>query len=71
MTTQIAMIGFGEAASAFVSGWALDDPARITAFDVKSTMPAQMAAMAARQAALGVTGVPDLTQALTNADLVF
>ena len=55
MTTQIAMIGFGEAATAFVSGWALDDPARITAFDVKSTMPAQMAAMAAKQAGLGVT----------------
>ena len=71
MTTQIAMIGFGEAATAFVSGWALDDPARITAFDVKSTMPTQMAAMAAKQAGLGVTGAPDLAQALADADLVF
>ncbi|WP_213683651.1 NAD(P)-dependent oxidoreductase [Roseicyclus sp.] len=71
MTAKIAMIGFGEAATAFVSGWALDDPARITAFDVKSTMPEHKLAMAARQAALGVTGVPDLTQALTHADLVF
>lgn len=71
MTAKIAMIGFGEAATAFVSGWALDDPTRITAFDVKSTMNEHMAAMAARQAALGVTGVSDLTQALTNADLVF
>lgn len=71
MTTRIAMIGFGEAATAFVSGWALADPGRITAFDVKSTMADQQAAMAARQAAHGVTGAPDLVRALKDADLVF
>ena len=71
MIAKIAMIGFGEAATAFVSGWALDDPGRITAFDVKSTMADQQAAMAARQAAHGVTGAPDLARALKDADLVF
>jgi len=71
MTTRIAMIGFGEAATAFVSGWALTDPGRISAFDVKSTMEDQSAAMAERQNAHGVRGAVELSEALRDADLVF
>lgn len=71
MTARIAMIGFGEAATAFVSGWALADPSRITAYDIKSGLPDHRAAMAARQAAHGVTGAPDLACGLGDADLVF
>lgn len=71
MSVQIAMIGFGEAATAFVSGWARPDGVRISAFDVKSETDAQAGAMAARQDALGVLGAADIARALAGADLVF
>jgi 3-hydroxyisobutyrate dehydrogenase-like beta-hydroxyacid dehydrogenase len=71
MGNGIAMVGFGEAAAAFVSGWALDDPGRIAAFDVKSRMPGLAAEMAARHGAHGVSGMADLAPALAGADLVF
>lgn len=71
MTMQIAMIGFGEAATAFVSGWARPDGGRVTAFDVKSESAAQAGAMAARQDAHGVQGAADIGRALAGADLVF
>lgn len=71
MSTRIAMIGFGEAATAFVSGWALGDPTRITAYDVKSDQPDQAVTIAARQAAHGVVGAADMAGALRDADLVF
>ncbi len=71
MNARIAMIGFGEAATAFVSGWALSDPSRITAYDIKSGLADQRAAMAARQAAHGVGGAADMAGALASADVIF
>lgn len=71
MSARIAMIGFGEAATAFVSGWALSDPSRIMAYDIKSASPDQRAAMAARQAAHGVGGAHDVAGALADADMIF
>ena len=66
---QVTMIGFGEAAGAFVSGW--PRPGRITAFDVKTDDPAQRAAMAARYADHGVEGTDDPAAALAGAEAVF
>ena len=68
---RIALIGFGEAAQAFVSGWALEEPARIAAFDVKTDDVAQWADMERRYAAHGVSGRTDLGSALEAAELVF
>ena len=48
----IALIGFNEAASAFVSGWPAG--ASLTAYNVKSDDPAAAGAMAERLAAHGV-----------------
>ena len=70
-TTRIALVGFGEAAQAFVSGWALDDPARIAAFDIKTDDVAQRADIERRYAAHGVSGKTDLGGALDAAELVF
>jgi 3-hydroxyisobutyrate dehydrogenase-like beta-hydroxyacid dehydrogenase len=71
MDPRIAMIGFGEAATAFVTGWALPDPGRITAYDIRSSDPAQAGAMQARQSALGVRPAQTAADALADADVVF
>ena len=63
----IAMVGFGEAARAFVDGGSLGGA---RAFDVKADDPATAAEMAARYAEGGVTGT-GLPAALAGADLVF
>ena len=49
MNRNIAMIGFGEAAMAFVSGWTPSDPTRIAAFDIQTDTPDLAQAMQARQ----------------------
>ena len=71
LTARIAFVGFGEAAQAFVSGWALEDPARIAAFDIKTDDAAQRAAIERRYADHGVSGKTDLGSALDVAGLVF
>ncbi len=71
MSRNIAMIGFGEAAMAFVSGWTPSDPARIAAFDIQTDTPDLAQAMQARQAAFGVRGAPAIADALADADLIF
>lgn len=70
MTGRIAMIGFGEAATAFVSGRALGDPARITDHHAKFAQPSQAQAMAAGQAAHGVRGAAGMAGALAGAGLI-
>jgi hypothetical protein len=49
---RIALIGFGEAAAAFRTGWAGRAP-EVAAFDIKSEDPQQAEAMTARFASRG------------------
>ncbi|MGQ9367956.1 protocatechuate 4,5-dioxygenase subunit alpha [Azospirillum sp. ST 5-10] len=77
-TLHIACIGFGEAASAFVSGWgdALRDTGRapaVKAYDIKTDHAdeAVRAAKAADYERAGVVGCATLAEALAGASLVF
>jgi 3-hydroxyisobutyrate dehydrogenase-like beta-hydroxyacid dehydrogenase len=66
---RVALIGFGEAAEAFLDGWGIGGSGRVRAFDVKSLDPREAAGMAGRYAAAGVLGCPDPAAALAGADL--
>lgn len=70
---RIAMIGFGEAARAFLSGWteAGVRPAAVAAYDVKLDRPGEADAMAAAMADAGVAVARDPAQALAGADAAF
>lgn len=70
-TPSIAMIGFGEASTAFFGGWELAGAGRVTAYDIKIADPAQASAMAARYASTGVVGCQSPAEALAPADAVF
>jgi len=65
------MIGFGEAATAFVGGWAPDRPESLRAYDAKTDDPATAPQMRARYAQHGVTGCETPAEALAGADAVF
>ncbi|SFI14350.1 DUF1932 domain-containing protein [Albimonas pacifica] len=67
----VAFVGFGEAALAFLSGWAEDRPAHVAAYDVKTEDPAAAAAMRARYAEAGATGADTPAQALAGAQAAF
>ena len=68
---HISFVGFGEAAGAFLSGWALPDPGRVAAFDIKIAQSATAAAMRARYAEAGVKGCVTAAEALAGAAMVF
>lgn len=70
---RTAFIGFGEAASAFVSGWGGERAALVRAYDIKTDHPdeAVRAAKAADYRRAGVTGCATLAEALDGAGLVF
>ncbi len=68
---RIAFMGFGEAAQAFVSGWAMERPDRIDAYDVKTAVAGQQAVMQARYHAHGVAGRMDPAAALAGAEVIF
>jgi len=70
-TKKIALIGFGEAANAFVFGWALDDPDRIVGYDAKIVDPTTSAEMTARFERAGVAGSNAPHAALMDATFVF
>ncbi len=63
---RLAFIGFGEAATAFVSGWGPGRPLRLTAFDIDGG-----AAMHARYAKHDVAGCETAPQALDGVEAVF
>lgn len=67
----IAFVGFGEAAQAFLTGWALARPEQVTAFDVKTEDAAERAGMEARYRTRGVSGKAALGEAIGAARLVF
>lgn len=62
---RIALIGFGEAAGAFLGGWGLGGSGRVRAFDLKSRDPAS--GIAARYAAAGIEGCATPGEALAGA----
>lgn len=69
MECNVAIIGFGEAAAAFASGWARR-PAALTAYDVKTDQAALAPAKHAEYAAAGVTPAASVAAALAQADIV-
>lgn len=69
--TSVAFIGFGEAATAILSGWGAERPARIAAYDIKTDDPAARDAMCARYRELDVRGAASPAEALASADAVF
>ncbi|MGY6705403.1 DUF1932 domain-containing protein [Roseinatronobacter sp.] len=71
LSDPVALIGFGEAASAFVTGWGAARPRTLTAFDVKTLLPEQRAAMQARYDTHAVIGADGPAAALDGAALVF
>jgi 3-hydroxyisobutyrate dehydrogenase-like beta-hydroxyacid dehydrogenase len=69
MVERVALIGFGEAASAFVGGWA-ERPAGLRAFDIKTLDPSTAAAKRADFAAACVVGADSAAEALNGATVV-
>ncbi|MCC5989670.1 MAG: NAD(P)-dependent oxidoreductase [Pararhodobacter sp.] len=65
----LALIGFGEAARAFVAGFGNNRPAQLQSFDRKTTMAATRAGIEAAFGAHGVTGAPGPAEALAGAQL--
>lgn len=70
-TAQIALIGFGEAATAFVTGWAPARPDLLRAYDIATDDPARRDGMRARFAQHAVTGCDAIETALTGVGTVF
>lgn len=70
---KIAFIGFGEAASAFVKGWAGAVDAVIAAYDIKTDHKDEVVSTAkwADYAAANVCGCASLEEAVTAADVIF
>ncbi len=68
---RAAFIGFGEAATAFLSGWAEGRPAMVRAYDVKTDAPETRDAMRARYEAHGVEEAAAPAAALAGAEVVF
>lgn len=68
---SVAFIGFGEAATAFVTGWAAGRPAQIAAFDIKTDDPASRPAQVARCLDAGVAAGLSPADALAGANAVF
>jgi 3-hydroxyisobutyrate dehydrogenase-like beta-hydroxyacid dehydrogenase len=71
MMDHIAFVGFGEAATAFVTGWADRRPARISVFDTKTDDQATRNVMLARYADQAVAGADGLAEALADAPVIF
>lgn len=70
MSVRIALVGFGEAAGAFLEGWNTLNRQRIRAFDVKIESQETRAAIEARYNRSGVSGCLNLKRALRGAGLV-
>lgn len=67
---RLAFRGFGEAASAFASGWVRDGLSGISAFDEKIDIPAEREALLERLAANAVSGCATPGEAFSGADVV-
>lgn len=69
MTDRLALIGFGEAATAFVGGWA-QRPVEIRAYDIKTDSEHARGSKWREYAAAHVTGARSAKEALEDADAV-
>lgn len=70
-TPVIALIGFGEAACAFVSGWGPQVPARLRAHDIKTASEESRSAMEARFRDHGVASASTAAEAVAGSGVVF
>ncbi|NJO38250.1 MAG: NAD(P)-binding domain-containing protein, partial [Rhizobiales bacterium] len=70
MSVRIAIIGMGEAGSAFVAGWGAARRTAITSYDVKTDAPETADAMWAHYEKLGIRGCASPAEAVDSADLV-
>jgi len=70
-TANIAFVGFGEAATAFRSGWGDQAPSGIRAFDIKTLASPTALVMKDRYAANGIVGAESLGTALEGATVAF
>jgi len=68
---RLAFIGFGEAARAFLTGWADRRPTHVTAYDRKTDSAQTAAAMRAAYADHAVIGEGTAARAVATADTVF
>lgn len=68
---QIGLVGFGEAAEAFHSGWEIGGSGRVRAYDLKLLDPATASPLAMRCRAADVEACADPAKALADASLVF
>lgn len=68
---SVAFIGFGEAATAFVTGWGGGAPARLRAFDVKTDDAATRDVKRSDYAAAGVECCDSDAEAVAGADVIF
>jgi 3-hydroxyisobutyrate dehydrogenase-like beta-hydroxyacid dehydrogenase len=68
---RLAFVGFGEAATAFLDGWADGRPAHVAAFDLKTEDPLTAAGMRARYAAHRVHDAGTLAGTLDEVTAVF
>ena len=68
---RVAFVGFGEAATAFVSGWAASRPQDLRAHDIKTDSAATRPALLDRYAAHGVDGKAGLGEAVSGVEAVF
>lgn len=68
---HVAFIGFGEAATAFLTGWGADRPSRVSGFDIKTDRDDSRAAMQAKFADHDVTAGATPAAALAGAQAVF
>lgn len=71
MVMQIAFIGLGEAATAFISGWSATQHHSIRAFDIKSLNAETSNEITNRAKALGIEATASAKSALVGAELVF
>ncbi|MCB8837152.1 NAD(P)-dependent oxidoreductase [Aurantimonas sp. VKM B-3413] len=69
MASTLAMIGFGEAATTFLSGWDID-PKTVSVFDIKTDAAATRTAMTEKFAQFAVRGCERIADAVAGAELV-
>ena len=68
---HVAFIGFGEAATAFLSGWGTDRPEQVTAYDIKTDDASTRQTLIDRFEQNNVSGEAAAPAAVTGASAVF
>lgn len=68
---HVAFVGFGEAGTAFASGWGNAGPHDLRAYDIKIDNPETQQTMLDKYAAHSIAGQDDLAAALSGVEAVF